>query len=122
MTRVLFDNDVNANIAAHLPDTMEVTLAYAVGLATKSNSDLIRAAAEMGFDALLTMDRNMAMQWGARPLPIPVVVLNALRKDMASVMPHVPVLAEVLASKLDHSFHHVGPPKRVNRGNEAVKR
>ena len=68
-----------------------VTLALHAGLDRASNGDLIKAAEERGFDALVTPDRNLVYQQNLKDRTIAIVVLpsgrwSAVRNQIEEVV------------------------------------
>jgi predicted nuclease of predicted toxin-antitoxin system len=64
------------------------------------NGALLRAAADGGFDALITLDSNLSSQQNLKTLPLAVVVLRARSNKLDDVVPLIPRLLETL-SKLE---------------------
>jgi hypothetical protein len=60
-----------------------------VGWAGASDATLLRRAVE-SFDVLLTVDRRLAQVRDALGLPIPIVVLVAMRNDFETLKPLMP--------------------------------
>ena len=75
------------------------------------NGDLIRAARLLGFDALLTKDRNMEHQQPTRP-DIAVIVAKC-GNPFAELQALAPDIAEVLEGDLERRFHNVGPAQNI---------
>jgi hypothetical protein len=71
-----------------------VVLAREIGLATLTNGKLLAAAAESGFDALITIDKQMRHQQPISSLPIAVIVIDVHVSKLENLLPLVP---EVLA-------------------------
>ena len=130
MKRLLLDHNVDPRIAHHLPGC-EIRRAAQEGLTDVGNGDLIRAAQLLGFDALLTKDRNMEHQQSARP-DIAVIVamcgnpfteLLALApcwvvqrrgggrggNPFTELLALAPAIADVIKDDLGRRFYNVGP-------------
>lgn len=60
------------------------------------NGKLLSAAAEAGFEALLTTDRNLKYQQNLQRLPIAVVVLVAKTNRLADLVELVPLVERAL--------------------------
>jgi predicted nuclease of predicted toxin-antitoxin system len=73
--RVLFDHGTPSGVADWLVGH-DVTEARERGWDKISNGELLRAAAEAGFDVLLTTDKNMAQQQNLKNRSIAIVVLG----------------------------------------------
>jgi hypothetical protein len=73
---VLFDQNVPRNIVDFLT-AHEVRRSIELGWATLKNGDLLKAAQEMGFEVLVTCDRNLAYQQNPKDRELAIVVLPA---------------------------------------------
>jgi hypothetical protein len=83
--RVLFDQGTPVEIAGFLTKHT-VTTTRAMGWETLSNGNLLRAAEEEGFDALLTTDNGFAYQRNLKDRKIGIVVLSRNRWRMVQRM------------------------------------
>ncbi len=71
------------------------------------SGDLIRTARLLGFDALLTKDRNMQYHGPARP-EIAVIVARC-GNPFAELQALAPDIADVLEGDLEQRFYNVDP-------------
>ena len=62
------------------------------------NGALLQRAADAGFDAVVTVDRNIEFQQNLDTLPVKVVVLEAGSSDFEALQPLVPKAVEMLGS------------------------
>lgn len=60
------------------------------------NGALLALAAQ-GFDAFITVDKNLQYQQNLRALPLAVIVLDARSNELAHLLALVPKLEETLA-------------------------
>jgi hypothetical protein len=74
--RVLLDEQLPRHLAREL-DEHEVRTVQSQGWAGVKNGELLRLAAEAGFDVLLTADQNFEYQQNLADSPLAVVVLVA---------------------------------------------
>ncbi len=86
--RLLLDESLPKGLAAHLAGH-EVQTAQGAGWAGVANGELLRLAAEAGFDALLTPDRGLEFEQNAETLPVRVVVLLAPSNRLEDLEPLV---------------------------------
>lgn len=93
--KLLLDENMPVEIRHEIPghDCESVTYRRWNG---KRNGELLRLAADAGFDALLTKDTNLPYQQNAKNLPLAVVVLVAATNDLDDVRPLLPALLEAL--------------------------
>ena|ERR1700734_1651723 len=84
--RVLLDENLNWRLKRDLPghDVESVPL---LGWAGIQNGDLLRKAAENGFDVLMTMDSNMVYQQNFPIQSIAVIVLRAPSNRLVDTQP-----------------------------------
>ena len=74
--RLLLDEQVPRVFADEMPGH-EVCTAQEMGWSGIENGDLLAAAAEAGFEALITLDRGIEFQQNLVALPMAVVVVKA---------------------------------------------
>ena len=80
--RLLLDESVPRRLAAPYPDRFEVQSVPQMGWAGTGNGALLLLAANRGFDALIIVDRVIAHEQNPNSLPIPVVVMLAVRNRL----------------------------------------
>jgi hypothetical protein len=104
--RLLLDECVPRPFRACLPGHDVVTVREA-GWSSKSNGDLLRAAAAAGFGALITADQNLPYQQ-SQHLATRVVILVAPSNRLADLEPLAPAVLIVLATLEPHGCARVG--------------
>ncbi len=67
---------------------------------SSSNGKLLRAAADNGFDAFLSIDKKIEYEQNLRKLPLPVIVLNSFSNALPNLLPFVPATLALLSSPL----------------------
>ena len=94
--RILLDENLNWRLKRELPghDVESVTQ---IGWAGIQNGALLRQAVENGYEALITMDSNMAYQHDLSAYPIAVIVLQASSNRLADTRPLMPDVVRILA-------------------------
>jgi len=93
--RVLLDECVTRYLKHDLPG-QEVFTAEEAGFKGLQNGRLLQAAADGGYDVLVTVDKNLQRQQNPQSLPVPVVVLSARRSTYPMLKPLMPRLLEAL--------------------------
>lgn len=101
--KILLDENVTHNLRHEIVGHDCETVAYR-GWKGKRNGELLRLAAEAGFDAILTNDTNIPHQQSQTHLPVAIIVLHAASNDINDLLPLVPELLRVLEGL---------PPNRV---------
>ncbi|MGK2898498.1 MAG: hypothetical protein ACSLE9_07400 [Burkholderiaceae bacterium] len=77
-----------------------------MGWGGKKNGQLLALAAQ-GFDALITVDKNLPYQQNRATLPV-AVVIDSYSNELAALLPLVPALEVVLAAPSPRTFARVG--------------
>ena len=105
--RVLLDESVPRRLAAAFPEAFGMRTVQQMGWAGCSNGDLLRLAADHGFDALVTVDQGFEYQQSVRDLPIPVVIMIAGRTRLQELRPLVPEVVAIVSGDPGRRIHRV---------------
>ena len=100
--RLLLDECVPARLRKTLP-SHEVSTVGLEGWSGIKNGKLLALAAA-GFDALVTVDKNLPYQQNMTTLPIAVLVLDAKSNELPYLLPLLPALEAVLKSLVKGSY------------------
>ena len=100
--RLLLDECVPARLRRALP-SHQVSTVVLEGWSGIKNGKLLALAAP-GFDAFITVDKNLPYQQNATTLPIAVFVLDALSNELPYLLPLIPALEARLAKLVKGSF------------------
>jgi predicted nuclease of predicted toxin-antitoxin system len=95
--RVLLDEQLPVRLARHLSGHGVRTIRQQ-GWAGLKNGELLRLAADAGFDAFVTADRNLQYQQNAAGLRLGVIVLKAPSIMIEDLLPLLPRLAAALSN------------------------
>lgn len=106
--RVLLDESTPRRLALSFPDSFETRTVQQMGWAGRGNGELLRIAAEGGFDALVTVDKGFACQHNLSGLPIPVVIMTSGRTRLQELQPLVADVIAVLSSESERRIYYVG--------------
>lgn len=87
--------------------THEVDTVQSMGWAGLKNGALLQAAAEAGFDALVTVDRGIEFQQSLAERGLSVVALRAPSNDVNDLRPLMPQLEAALREIAPGSFVRV---------------
>lgn len=93
--RLLLDESVPRRLRRSLP-AHAVRTVVEMGWGGVKNGALLALAAQ-GFDAFITVDKNLQYQQNLRALPLAVIVLDARSNELAHLLALVPKLEETLA-------------------------
>ena len=105
--RLLLDESVPRRLGAAFPAAYEVRTVPQMGWAGTGNGELLRLAADRGFDALVTVDRGIAYEQNLNDLPVAVVIMLVVRNRLDELRPFVPKVVDVLSGSLRRRAYHV---------------
>ncbi len=103
--RLLLDESVPRRLGAAFPAAYEVRTVPQMRWAGADNGELLRLAADRGFDALLTVDRGTAHEQNLNDLPVAVVIMLAVRNRLNELL--VPKVVDSLSGSLRRRVCHV---------------
>jgi hypothetical protein len=81
-----------------------------MGWETLRNGELLATTAAAGFDAFITIDKNLKHQQNLRTLPLSVVVILALTNRLPDLLPFVPGILAALAAIKPRELVEVSVP------------
>jgi hypothetical protein len=92
-----------------------------MGWEAYQNGSLLKAAAQAGFEAFLSIDKKLEYEQNLRTLPLPVIVIDAQSNTLQSLLPFVPFVLGLLESPLERCLivieesgvlHRLNSPRR----------
>ena len=95
--KVLLDENLPHDLRLFLPGHDVYTVAF-MGWKGLDNGALLAAAAEHGFDAVVSLDSGLEHQQPSGELPVGVVLLRAMSNKLDALRPLVPALLRALAA------------------------
>jgi hypothetical protein len=104
--RLLLDESTPVKLRRYLP-AHDVRTVVEMGWSGVKNGQLLALAAT-GFDALITVDKNMPYQQSHATLPLPVFVLSSLSNELSALLPLLGALERELALISGNRFVVVG--------------
>ena len=105
--RLLLDESIPRQLARFFPDLFEICTVQRMGWAGSKNGELLRLAADHGFDALLTSDQRIEYQQNRNNLPTPVIVMIAYRTRVQELQSLVPEVVEIVTGDLQRRIYRV---------------
>jgi predicted nuclease of predicted toxin-antitoxin system len=100
--RLLLDECVPARLRRALPSHQVFTVVQE-GWSGIKNGKLLALAAT-GFDAFITVDKNLPYQQNTSALPVAVLVLDTVSNELPYLLPLVPALEAALANLKPGSY------------------
>ena len=98
--KLLLDESVPRPLAASFSPQFDVLTVQEMGWAGSQNGRLMQLASEHGFDALITVDQGFEYEQNPATLPIPVIILIAVRSRVQDLRPFVPQAVTLLHRSL----------------------
>ena len=105
--KLLLDESVPRLLWSFFPDPFEIRTVPRMGWAGSKNGDLLRLAADHGFDALVTADQGIEFQQNLDKLPIPVVIMIASRTRVQELKPLVPEVVDIVTGDMQRRIYRV---------------
>jgi predicted nuclease of predicted toxin-antitoxin system len=105
--KLLLDEQVPARLAREFPENIDVVTVQKMGWASAKNGALLQLAANDGFTALLSADKNMQYQQSTNCLLIPVVVLAPRMNRLADLIALVPAVLRLLDQNPLPGFYRI---------------
>ncbi len=102
--RVLFDHNVDRRLRRHLPGH-EIRTAREMSWDKLENGALLRAAADGGFDVLLSVDKKLAHEQNLKSLPLPIIVIDSMSTALPALLPFAAGILELLRSPLERFLY-----------------
>ena len=89
------DESAPRRLATLFHGSFEVSTVQQMGWAGSGNGELLRLAADCGFDALVTVDQDFEHEQNLNNIPVPVVIMAAGRNRLQELQPLVDAVVEV---------------------------
>ena len=105
--KLLLDESTPRRLAWVFHDTFEVRTVQQMGWADSGNVSLLRLATDQQFDALVTVDQGIEHEQNLDSLPVPVVIMVAVRNRLQELQPIVPAVVAVLSGSLQKRIYRV---------------
>lgn len=107
--KVLLDENLPQQLRRELPGHEVFTAGY-MGWSGVENGELLRLAAEAGFDAVISNDRGLEYEQNHAALPVAVIVILAKANTMEAIRPLCGGLLATLAGLGPCEFAKVSGP------------
>jgi len=105
--KLLLDEQMPRKIARHFSENHSVDHVQTIGWGGIKNGALLRLAAENGYDAVISADKNMSHQQNEDDLKISVVVLQVQQLRIQELIVLLPIALQRLHIAEKPSFIHV---------------
>ena len=101
--KILLDNCIDRNLAALIKDH-EVVHARDAGWRDLENGKLLAVAANAGFAAMVTVDKNIRYQQNLTKVPVAIVELDAARNRIDELTKFIPHISKALELTVKFAF------------------
>jgi hypothetical protein len=101
------DENLPHKLRQNLPGHNVFTTAY-MNWGGIKNGELLRLAAQDGFDALITIDAGIKYEQNLATLPCAVVIVRAASNAFEHIEPHIPQLLKALSVLTPKTLVKVG--------------
>jgi hypothetical protein len=115
--KILLDNCVPKR-AKRLLLRHDVKHASEVGMSQLSNGNLLKSAAQMGFDVLLTVDQHIRYQHNLESLPLAVLELNTRDSRLPALEAMAAYFEAALSATTQHRFVSLDKNGRIVHDSE----
>lgn len=111
---MLLDHNVDRRFRRHLPGH-EIKTAREMGWEALANGILLMAAAGAGFEAFVSVDKNIEHEQNLMTLPLPLLILDARSNALPALVPFAGFILDLLKSPLDHVLYVIEPSGSILR-------
>ncbi len=94
--KILLDECVTKKLKRHFPPEFEVATVTESNLSGFKNGKLLAAAEKLGFDVLLTVDKNLQNQQKISRFSLTLVVLDVQKINITFMLPLLPRILKQL--------------------------
>jgi predicted nuclease of predicted toxin-antitoxin system len=105
--RTLLDEQLPRDLKTALAEVSAVSV-HDLGWKGTKNGELLRRAADAGFEVFVTMDRKLRHQQNLRGIPFGIVLVRARTNRLGDLLPLVPALLAAIAQVRAGEIREVG--------------
>jgi hypothetical protein len=99
--KILLDENLPTKLRVDFGAEHEIYSVVFMGWSGKKNGELLGLMAYHGFEALVTLDKNIPFQQNIEKFPIRYFVLDAPENRIATLQPYILVLNDFLENDTD---------------------
>jgi len=102
--KILLDENLPKKIKINFQEKHEISTVGDMGWNGKKNGELLGLMTINGFDALVTIDKNLKHQQNIDRFPIQLFILNAPNNKLKTLEPYIEKLTDVFTKKMKDSI------------------
>lgn len=99
--KILLDENLPTKLRVEFGENHEVFTVGFMGWSGKKNGELLGLMVYHGFDALVTLDKNIPFQQNVEKFPIRYFVLDAEENRIATLQPYIMALQKFLEDNIE---------------------
>jgi predicted nuclease of predicted toxin-antitoxin system len=99
--KILLDENLPTKLRVEFGENHEVFTVSFMGWSTKKNGELLGLMVYHGFDALVTLDKNIPFQQNIEKFPIRYFVLDAEENRISTLQPYIVTLQKILEDEIE---------------------
>ena len=108
--KILLDENIPRKLKFNFDRNLELFTTQEMGWKGKKNGELLVLMIKNGFEAFITIDRNLQYQQNLSKLNLTIFVLNAQDNRISSLEPLIPkIKAHLRQSSLKKGLIEIGP-------------
>lgn len=109
--KLLLDESVDRRLINYFPKNIEAKTTQGIGWAGINNGELLKRAATAGFNAIITVDKNIEYQQNLKKLPITIIILSTPRIKVEHLKPLIPKALSSLKNNKHNTLIKISPDK-----------
>ena len=99
--KILLDENLPIKLRVDFGENHEVYTVQYMGWSGKKNGELLGLMVFHGFDALVTLDKNIQFQQNIEKFPVRYFILNANENKIGTLQPYIAELKRVLEENIE---------------------
>jgi predicted nuclease of predicted toxin-antitoxin system len=99
--KILLDENLPTKLRVEFGKNHEVFTVGFMGWSGKKNGELLGLMVYHGFEALVTLDKNIPFQQNVEKFPIRYFVLDAEENRISTLQPYILVLQKILEDEIE---------------------
>ena len=107
--KILLDENLPKKLKINFAAEHEIFTVLEKGWNGKKNGELLGLMTLNGFDAFVTIDKNLQHQQNLPRFPIKLFVLDSPNNKIETLIPYIEKLAAILSAPLENQINIVNP-------------
>lgn len=112
--KLLLDENLPIKLKSYFSDIHDIWTVCEMSWSGRRNGDLLELMTLNGFDALVTIDKNLKHQQNLKNLTIKIIILDSPDNKLKTLEPFILALEKKLSKPLYFQFGTVEDPNKLN--------